>query len=139
MRQYLLIWFVFLASFMGCVDDESNTRIEELNEVTLEGLQDKYSAKLGSYLQIPLSIKTATGDESRLSFVWYTYTATSRLKADTLGKTKDLNAFIDPKILVPGEDYSLVVKITDQTTGVYYRKKMKLEVLSDFTKGTLLL
>ena len=139
MRKHLLIWLVFLASFMGCVDDESNTRIEELNEVTLVGLQDKYSAKLGGYLQIPLSITTTTGDESRLSYVWYTYTATTRLKADTLGKTKDLNAFIDPKILVPGEDYSLVVKITDQTTGVYYRKKMKLEVLSDFTKGTLLL
>lgn len=139
MKRNLLIWFTILSSLIGCVDDKSNTRIEELNEVTIGALQDKYSAKLGSYLQIPLPITTRTGDESQLSYAWYTYTPTTRTQADTLGKTKDLNAFMDPKILTPGEDYSLVVKITDLSTGVYYRKKMKLEVLSDFTKGTLLL
>lgn len=139
MKRNLLIWFTILSSLIGCVDDKSNTRIEELNEVTIGALQEKYSAKLGSYLQIPLPITTRTGDESQLSYAWYTYTPTTRTQADTLGKTKDLNAFMDPKILTPGEDYSLVVKITDLSTGVYYRKKMKLEVLSDFTKGTLLL
>ena len=46
---------------------------------------------------------------------------------------------IDPSHATPGEDYTLTVKVTDETSGVYYRKDMKLEVLTEYTKGTLLL
>ena len=67
MKRNLLIWFTILSSLIGCVDDKSNTRIEELNEVTIGALQEKYSAKLGSYLQNPLPITTRTGEESQLS------------------------------------------------------------------------
>ena len=41
MKRTLLIWFTILSSLIGCVDDKSNTQIEELNEVTIGALQDK--------------------------------------------------------------------------------------------------
>lgn len=47
MKRNLLIWFTILSSLIGCVDDKSNTRIEELNEVTIGALQEKYSAETG--------------------------------------------------------------------------------------------
>lgn len=40
MKRNLLIWFTILSSLIGCVDDKSNTRIEELNEVTIGALQE---------------------------------------------------------------------------------------------------
>ena len=50
-----------------------------------------------------------------------------------------MNVLIDPSHAVPGENYTLTLKVTDETTGVYYRQEMKLEVMTQFTKGTVLL
>ncbi len=107
--------------------------------MTFNGLKEKYSVMLYDYLNIPLSLTTSQNDDSHLSYVWYLSTDTTRKVADTLSKSKDLNVLIDPSHAVPGENYTLTLKVTDETTGVYYRQEMKLEVMTQFTKGTVLL
>lgn len=135
----IITQLLFLTIFMGCVDDKTVHDFKALNEVSINGLQDKYSVMLYGYLKPEFSVSTSLNDESDLSYLWYAYTPTSRNEADTLGQTKNLNVLIEPSLLTPGEDYTLVFKVTDKKTGVHYRKEMKLEVTTQFTKGTVLL
>lgn len=134
--MYVLCMLLLLG---GCVKDDTVDKFKELNKVSLDALQEKYSVMLYNYLKIPLTVQTSQNDESHLSYMWYLYTTTTRDEADTLSREKDLNVLIDPSHATPGEDYTLTVKVTDETTGVYYRKEMKLEVTTQFTKGTVLL
>ena len=126
-------------SLGSCVKDDTVESFSELNKVTFGEMDEKYSVMLYDTLQIPLDITTSFNDESQLSYAWYIYTRTSSFKADTLSHEKNLNVVIDPTKAIPGEDYTLGVKVTDESTGVYYRKDMKLEVTTLFTKGTIML
>jgi len=135
---YFLIW-AFVCGVGSCAQDDTVNAFKELNEVTLKGLQEKYSVMLYGTLHIPLTLETSLGDESHLSYLWYMSTDTTRYAADTLSREKDLNVVIDPSHATPGENYRLTLKVTDETTGVYYRKEMQLEVTTQFTKGTVLL
>lgn len=137
LTKYILGCTILL--LCGCVKDNTVDKFKELNKVSLNALKDNYSVMLYSYLNIPLSVETSLNDESHLSYVWYIHTPITRDKADTLSREKDLNVLIDPSHATPGEDYSLTVKVIDENTGVYYRKTMKLEVMTQFTKGTVLL
>ena len=128
-----------LFSLGSCVEDDTVDTFGEINKVTFGKMENKYSVMLYDKLQIPLQITTSMNDESNLSYAWYIYTRTSRYEADTLSRDRDLDVVIDPTKATPGEDYTLGVKVTDELTGVYYRKDMKLEVTSQFTKGTVLL
>ena len=96
----------------------------ELNKVTFIGLNEKYSVTLYDYLNIPLSITTSSDEETPFSYLWYLSTATTRNEADTLSREKDLNVMIDPSHATPGEDYTLTVKVTDETSGVYITGKI---------------
>ena len=126
-------------ALLGCVEDKTVDTFKELNEVTIEGLEDKYSVMLYSHLQASPTIKTSLNDNSQLSYVWYAYTNTTREEADTLGYEQNLDVLVEPSILTPGEAYTLALKVIDGETGVYYRKEMELEIRTQFTKGTVLL
>ena len=140
MKTIYYIGITILALWLGsCAQDDTVNSFKDLNEVTFNGLKEKYSVMLYDYLNIPLSLTTSQNDDSHLSYVWYLSTDTTRKVADTLSKSKDLNVLIDPSHAVPGENYTLTLKVTDETTGVYYRQEMKLEVMTQFTKGTVLL
>lgn len=129
---------MFCAIF-GCVEDKTVDTFKELNKVAIEGLEDKYSVMLYDYLKASPTIKSSLNDDSQLSYVWYAYTNTTSNEADTLGFEPDLNILVDASILTPEQTYTLVLKVTDEETGVYYRKEMELEVRTSFTKGTILL
>lgn len=126
-------------ALLGCVEDKTVDTFKELNEVTIEDLEDKYSVMLYSHLQASPTIKTSLNDNSQLSYVWYAYTNTTREEADTLGYEQNLDVLVEPSILTPGEAYTLALKVIDGETGVYYRKEMELEIRTQFTKGTVLL
>lgn len=124
----------------ACVDDNSTVYdANRLNRVAIEGLQDKYSVLLYDRLQITPDIQTTHGDDSRLSYIWYAYTAVTSRKADTLSYEKVLDVLAEPSILTPGEDYTLTLRVTDDESGVFYQKDMKLEITTQFTKGTIFL
>ena len=128
-----------LSVLAGCVDDKTIDEFKVLNQVTIEGLQERYSVLLYNRLQCTPVIRTSQNDESNLSYVWYAYTTTTRNEADTLGRERELDVLAEPSILTPGEAYTLALKVTDNTTGVFYREERELEVRTQFTKGTVLL
>lgn len=138
-NRYVIGLGFVLCTLLGCVEDKTVDIFKELNEVTIEGLEDKYSVMLYSHLQVSPSIKTALDDESQLSYVWYAYTTTTREEADTLSYERNLDVLVEPSLLTPGEAYTLALKVIDEETGVYYRKEMELEIRTQFTKGTVLL
>ena len=123
----------------GCVEDKTVDTFKELNEVTIEGLEEKYSVVLYNHLQINPTIKTSLNDDSHLDYVWYAYSNTTQGVADTLSFKRDLDILVDASILTPEQAYTLVLKVTDKETGVFYRKEADLEVRTSFTKGTVLL
>ena len=128
-----------LCVWNACVEDNTVYNLKDLNQVTIENLQNRYSVMLYNRLQIAPTIKTSHNDDSKLSYVWYAYTAVTRDEADTLSHDRNLDILVEPAILTPGEDYTLVLRITDDETGVYYQEDMKLEVATQFTKGTIFL
>lgn len=138
-NKYIIGLSFMFCALLGCVEDKTVDTFKELNEVTIEGLEDKYSVMLYSHLQASPTIKTSLNDNSQLSYVWYAYTNTTREEADTLGYEQNLDVLVEPSILTPGEAYTLALKVIDGETGVYYRKEMELEIRTQFTKGTVLL
>ena len=138
-NKYIIGLSFMFCALLGCVEDKTVDTFKELNEVTIEGLEDKYSVMLYSHLQASPTIKTSLNDNSQLSYVWYAYTNTTREEADTLGYEQNLDVLVESSILTPGEAYTLALKVIDGETGVYYRKEMELEIRTQFTKGTVLL
>lgn len=128
-----------LLTWSSCVEDNTEYNFKDLNKVSIENLQMKYYVMLYEHLQITPTIKTQHNDESKLSYAWYAYTATSRDEADTLSYEKNLDVLVEPSLLTPGEDYTLVLRIVDNETGVFYQEDMKLEVTTQFSKGTIFL
>ena len=105
MKTIYYIGITILALWLGsCAQDDTVNSFKDLNEVTFNGLKEKYSVMLYDYLNIPLSLTTSQNDDSHLSYVWYLSTDTTRKVADTLSKSKDLNVLIDPSHAVPGEN-----------------------------------
>lgn len=123
-----------LSVLAGCVDDKTIDEFKVLNQVTIEGLQERYSVLLYNRLQCTPVIRTSQNDESNLSYVWYAYTTTTRNEADTLGRERELDVLAEPSILTPGEAYTLALKVTDNTTGVFYREKGNLRCVRSLPK-----
>lgn len=129
----------FLFAVTSCVEDNTADSFKTLNYVTIDSLEWKYSVMLYDTLKINPIITTYNNDDSKLLYMWYAYTAVTSGEADTLSYEKNLNVMADPSILTPGEDYTLILRVVDGETGVFYQKSMKLEVTTQFTKGTIFL
>lgn len=122
----------------SCVEDSSTGIINEVNEVRIEGVEKEYRVMLYDELLIEPDVTTLKKD-SKLSYLWYLNTPTSSLKADTLSFDKNLKLVFTPAIATPGEKYELTYKVTDQETGLFVTKVAKFDLMTQFTKGTLIL
>lgn len=130
----LLSGIIYL--FASCVEDNTQTVFKELNEVTIEGIEDEYeNVYINRTFSIHPTLTTTFNDESQLDYLWIAYDRNSRLGADTLARTKDLDAIIG---LTPGE-HTGKFKVFDRTTGIYYEKEFIINVVNDFTQGLLIL
>ena len=134
------IAYLFLICILGicqaCVDDNTQTVFNELNEVTIAGIEDEYdNVYINRTFSIHPTLTTTFNDESQLDYLWIAYDRNSRYDADTLARTKDLDVTIG---LTPGE-HTGKFKVFDQTTGIYYEKEFIINVVNDFTEGLLIL
>ena len=135
---YTIIFFTSLL-FIACVEDDTVISFKELNEVDITNLEIKYSVMLYDNLTVTPTIETTFNDDSNLTYLWYLRQTSVAKGKDTLSREKTLNMPMLPKLVTPGISYTLIFKVTDDATGVYYRKEMALEITTLFTKGTLLL
>lgn len=134
-RRYIFI-LIALVFAMSCVDDNTVDNFNQLNEVTIEGLEKSYKFNLFEETNIEPTIITLDNDESNLEYRWYMYNNNHRYEADTLSREKNLNVVMGG---TPGLSYTLVFKVIDKNTDVFYSKTMKAEVLGELTKGTMFL
>ena len=118
-----------LSVLAGCVDDKTIDEFKVLNQVTIEGLQERYSVLLYNRLQCTPVIRTSQNDESNLSYVWYAYTTTTRNEADTLGRERELDVLAEPSILTPGEAYTLAKELFFCVKRMVWRKLISSQMM----------
>lgn len=138
MKTKSLLYFILTWLFVtGCVRDNSSEFQDILNDVSIQGVEERYeNVYVGHPLRIAPTVTTAYGtDLSHLDFYWITYNKSNYSHVDTLAYTKDLDIVI---CLTPGEHY-LKLKAFDRLTGVFYERETVLNVVNDFTNGLLVL
>ncbi|MDE5611687.1 MAG: hypothetical protein K2I90_06675, partial [Odoribacter sp.] len=128
---WLLLFFLW-----GCVDDDSRYGDVDIDEITIEGIEDYREIELGGKLIVTPTVKTKFGEKSDLSYVWYKYNSQQRV-ADTLSFEKNLEVVIAD--VLPGEDITLSFKVTDNQTGVYKLHNSKFKTVGVYAGGTLML
>lgn len=134
LRINILIGLALLC-LAGCVKDDSIVVSKKLDDIKVSGINPTYSAAIDDILSINPVIDKQFTNEADLQYVWYAYTKASQFAADTLSRVKNL---AEPITLSP-ETYTLVLKITDKTTGVFYKSYTELTVVNDYTPGLIIL
>ncbi|MGX5819453.1 PKD-like family lipoprotein [Chitinophaga lutea] len=133
------ISFVLCACWLllqtACVKDNSVVQVRPVDSIRVTGLADVYSVSIDEQLAIKPAITSGFTPESNMEFLWYAYNNQSVFVADTLSKSRDLAV---PVTMSPG-NYTLVFRITDKTTGVFYKTLTTLSVVNDYTTGLLVL
>ena len=133
-RYFFILMTVLLA--VSCVKDDTVDSFKQLNEVTIGGLENSYVFTLFEETNLEPSITTLSSDESNFEYRWYIYNINHRYEADTLSREKNLKVTMGG---VPGLPHTLVFKVIDKSTGVYYSKTMNAQILGELTKGTMFL
>lgn len=127
---------LLVAGLTGCVDDTSTGIIHNLDQVTIEGIEDHYDdVYVGHVLSIHPEVSNISGDHSRLDYLWITYNQSTLKVADTLSHEKNLDAEVR---LTPGE-HTVKFKVVDTQSGIFYEKEFTVSVVNDFTNGLLIL
>ena len=133
------IYFFILATILlsvSCVKDDTVDDFKQLNEVTIGGLENSYTFTLFEETNIEPSITTVDNDDSNLEYRWYMYNINHRNEADTLSREKNLRVTMGG---IPGIPHTLVFKVIDKETGVFYSKTMSAQILGELTNGTMFL
>lgn len=132
--RYVLI-LIFLLPY-SCIKDNSTFGGAEIDEITIEGIDDRMEIEIGSSLKVQPVVKTKFGDRSDISYVWYKYNGESVI-ADTLSFEKDLDVVIAD--VLPGVATTLVLKVTDNTNGIFAMHKSIFTTVGSFSGGTLMI
>lgn len=140
MKSLLYFWIFACLTLLSvaCYDDKGNYDYTEINEVTITGMQEKYSKT--SYTDTlyiaPVLETTKSGDT--FEYLWtvnkaYTILPSmgGKIDIDTIGTEETLNY---PLELRMGQ-YDLVLKVTNQHTGHAIFYKSNLEVTTPFSLG----
>ena len=95
-KNDILYLALVLLLTVGCVKDNSSEIHVVLNDVCIEGIEERYE---NVYVDHPLCItpqvSTLRGtDFSHLDFYWITYNKSNYTQVDTLAHTKDLNIVV---------------------------------------------
>ncbi|MBV4355881.1 PKD-like family lipoprotein [Pinibacter aurantiacus] len=119
----------------SCVKDNSSTSFTQLNDVTISNIPDTTTIGVDEKFNIVPLLATVLNDTSNLSYVWYAFDATTQYAADTLSFEHNLTV---PAKMAPGS-YTLVYKVTDKKTNIFYKSTTKLVVANEFTTGIMVL
>lgn len=136
MKNIYLYTLLITFFTLSCVKDNTVNEFKQLNEVSITGLEKSYTFYLFEETSIVPNVSTVLKDESKLEYRWYMFNNNSRFEADTISREKNLKVTIGG---TPGIPYTLVFKVIDKETGVFYSKTMRMEILGQLTKGTMFL
>lgn len=136
MKQIYILFLALVLSFIGCVDDKTNSDFTTLNDITVSGIKESYICTLGDSLIIIPDLKHSLDEnDGNFDYLWFFSTPQTMYAADTLSRERDLRISVRA---VPGE-YNLTYKITDPRTGVFHSHQVPVRVDGAYSKGVLVL
>ena len=141
MKKLLLILSLVLAFFTSCFEDEGNYNYKKVGDITIEGIDKSYLkySYVGDLLEIAPNIES---NYTNLDYAWYIWDEASasigkkkKKEMILISSEKNLSYEVDllPKV------YSLMLKVTDRTTGYSSSYVANLEVSTKFQRGFYIL
>lgn len=130
-----LAYLIIILFTYSCVKDHSPLEINKLNDITITGIADTITVSMGDTLKISPVLEMSKPSNTTYDYLWYSFTTNMQFEADTLSKAKNIVA---PVNIVPGT-YSLVFRVMDRNTGVFYKSTVTMIVVNDFTPGIMVL
>lgn len=131
---------IFTCSLAACFKDKGNYDYHTINDIAI-AMADTATVKAAETIKVVPTLHQATAtDESRLTFEWAVLQVASA-NADTtttvLATTRNLEMPIT--LTASRTPYPVDYKVTDNVTGITYRKRIQLLVTSDYQSGWMLL
>lgn len=140
MKKLLAYVQVLVLPFLlSCSEDDGNYDYRAINDVTISGIEESYTALNGTdKLEISPVITTAFNDDSRLTYEWKVQrdnTPYSSYRA-VLGTEKNLSWEV--QVPYTGE-WVLMLRVTDTETGVVTLASTKVNVTTRTGNGILVI
>ncbi|WP_292270652.1 PKD-like family lipoprotein [Butyricimonas sp.] len=131
--RYGFVGILGILLFASCYRDKGNYSYKDLNEISIE-LPEEVSVRQGMVLNVSPEITFALEDvEENLSYEWVVSIPTTADSVNVVLSTeKEFSKQID---YTAGNTYPFSFKVTDNNTGVTYRKGMKLRVITNYQPG----
>ncbi|MCF0172434.1 MAG: hypothetical protein HUJ91_01660 [Bacteroidales bacterium] len=123
------------------MEDKGNYDLEEINELTIEGIEDSYSLfSLTETLDVTPDLQPSVKgySEDNYEFNWFVCEGaltTDGHKHTTISTERNLHY---PVNLNPG-NYSIYFQVTDKNTGVKFEKSLTLTAMSPLVRGFYIL
>lgn len=136
MKNIKYFFLILLLLQLSCVKDNTVNSFKEINDITIEGIEESYNVELSSILSINPTITESVNGDGDLEYVWYKFNE-AQYSADTISREKNLSYEIED--IIPGVATTLGFKVTNKKTGIYTRKQATLNVSGRYTDGTLIL
>lgn len=143
MKELLFMkWLVIMfaaAMFTSCYKDLGNYSYQEINEVTIDTLKERYS---GYYLIDTIRISPEihftkdSANQDRYSYEWSLISG--RFNGGNEFKISNERNLVFP-VTVPANSYFLILKVLDKKTGVSWMQKSNLTVSTYFDQGWMIL
>lgn len=131
--RYSLIGMLGVLLLASCYRDKGNYSYRDLNEISID-LPDVVSVQQGMVLEVSPKFSFALEeDEENLSYEWVVSIPTSSDSVNVVLSTE--RNFAEQIDYASGNSYPFNFKVTDNNTGVTYRKGMKLEVRTNYQPG----
>lgn len=125
---------------VGCYGDKGNYDYREINEITIgpRGFENvDYKLRSGIDVLKIDPVVTATKDSELAGSYEYEWVAVGKVRnpgeRTTLAATRELNYPVD----LPSDDYKLLLRITDPTTGLVFSRQTEMSVSTAYTRGWL--
>ena len=134
----LLILLMTATGLFSCVEDEGNYTYTEVNQVTIEGLEESYSVldKIDVIEIQPVIKGSILGDDlSQYEYQWHIHEGITEHIHTVISNEKDLNYKVDTGL----GSFTLWLTVKDKTTGIKTMASTSLKVSTGISKGFLLL
>ena len=130
----MLLWLMLPLLWHGCAEDKGNYDYRDLNDLTLS-FDDEYTAIARDPFSIHPEVGAASFNPANYTYEWKAYDQTGQEEPVLLGT--DLN--LDIELGLTQGNYTLVLNVKENATGIYYQKQALLKVNTPTSLGWLVL
>ena len=133
----LLILLLTATGLFSCVEDEGNYTYSEVNQVTIEGLEESYNVldKIDAIQIQPVIKGSILGDDlSQYEYQWHIHEGITEHIHTVISNEKDL----DYKVNLGIGNYTLYFTVIDKSTGLKTMASSPVKVSTGLSKGFLL-